>query len=127
MPRRAAPGREDRILAALSPTLRAAVVELHKLFLLGDWQRSGLAPVVHQAAVLLEARRIADTEGGSEKDAIDAAAIRLGLSADTTRSRFRDWYRESRGCEGALTTPTPDPPGAIVDGDTDHPPDPEVR
>jgi hypothetical protein len=119
VPRRAAPGHEDRILAALTPTLRAAVVELGGLFLLGDWQRSGLAPVVHQAAVLLEARRIVETEGGSEKDAIDAAGARLGLSADTARSRFRDWYRESRGC--GLSTPTPEPAGGIVGEDTDTP------
>lgn len=116
MPRRAAPGNRDRIEAALSPTLRAALEELVELFLVDDWQRSGLAPVFQEAAAVLEARR---QEGClSDKDAADAAAIRLGLSPDTVRSRFRDWYRESRGC--GLSTPTREGPEGTLDAGDDE-------
>jgi hypothetical protein len=100
MPKRAEPGDGERLEAALSPSLRAALVELRELFMLHDWQRSGIAPVFQEAACLLEAERLVRAGGISEKDAIDAAAVRLGLSGDTTRTRFRDWYRESRRGDG---------------------------
>jgi hypothetical protein len=113
MPRRAEPGDRAKIEDALSPTLAAALKELCEMFLLSDWQQSGVAAPFQLAAVLLDAGRIAEAEGRSEKDSIDAAAIRMGLSAETARSRIRDWYAESRRGGGCSTPTRKRPPGSL--------------
>jgi hypothetical protein len=102
MPKRAEPGERERLEAALTPSLRAALHELRELLDVWDWQASPLAAPFQQAAAILEAVRVVDTRAAAEKDALEVAAARLGLSADTLRSRARRWPDDSR----SLCTPT---------------------
>jgi hypothetical protein len=96
MPRRAPPGRRDRIEGALSPRLRDALGELCELLDVHDWARSPLAPpFTAAAAVLLAADLVRDGMAGST--ALDAAADHLGLERGTVRSWLRRWPAASRG------------------------------
>jgi hypothetical protein len=106
MPRRAQPGHRDAIEASLTPAMRAALDELRALLNVWDWQCSPLCAPFTQAAILLRAAQLVEAGECSEKDAIDRAAIMLGCSSDTARSRARRWPRDSR----SLCTPTTQQP-----------------
>jgi hypothetical protein len=103
MPRRARPGNRAALEGALTPTLASALGELRELLNIMDWRTvSAVAAVFGQAAVVLHASEMVEAGVCSEKDAIDAAAIALGVSPDTVRSRARRWHHDSR----SLCTPT---------------------
>jgi hypothetical protein len=110
MPRRASPGHRERIDGALNPVLRAALAEMCALLNIWDWRQSPLSAPFTQAAVVLLAAQLVADGACSEKDSIDRAAIALGVSPDTVRSRARRWPVDSR----ALCTPTPALPDGIV-------------
>ena len=109
MPRRASPCRREAVEAVLrdfvlaEPTLYGALEALREIENLFDWRDSPLGPPLEHAAVLLRAAELVQAVGCSEKDALDRAAIELGVSPDTTRTRGRDWPKRSRRC---LSTPT---------------------
>lgn len=95
MPRRASPGDRDRIEAALSPSLRAALHELRELLDIRDWQRSGLAAPFQTAAVVQRASEMV-RGGAAPTEALLAAASELDLEPDTVKSRARRWSADSR-------------------------------
>jgi hypothetical protein len=117
VPRRAQPGHRVAIEAALTPVLLEAVEELRELLNIRDWQQSPLsAPFTQAAVVLAAAERVAAGEC-SESDALDAAAIALGVSTDTVRSRARRWPRDSRSlCTGRVEVTA-----GSFDGDREQP------
>ena len=97
MPARARPADPDRLLAELSPTWQAALLEARETCALGPhWQACEQLQVVvtHVAALQLAARFAA--AGIAEDVALERAAGELGISADSIRTRQRRWYRESR-------------------------------
>jgi hypothetical protein len=81
---------------ALTPTLAAALGELRELMNIMDWRQSPLAGPFTQAAILLLAAELVAERGYSESEAVDAAAIRCGVSPETARSRAKRWPRDSR-------------------------------
>lgn len=95
MPPRARPGERELLEKALTPSLRAALQELRVLLDVDDWQRSPLGPPFAAVAVLLRAS-VLIREGVAKVAALDRAAVELGISADTVRSRVRRWAAESR-------------------------------
>ena len=107
MPRRASPCHREAVESILAtarlpePTLRGALELMRELADLFDWRVSPLAAGFEHCAVVLRAAELV-TEGLSEKDALDAASIQLGVAVETTRSRGRRWPSESR----SLCTPT---------------------
>ncbi len=101
MPRRAAPCDRAAVEAALTPALRAALLELAELLNVWDWRFSPLAAPFEHAGVVLAAVELV-RRGVAEKDAVAAASIELGISPETSRSRGRRWPRDSR----SLCTPT---------------------
>lgn len=96
MPKRAAPGNRDRIEAALTPQLAAALNEMRELLDVVNWTRTPLCAPFQQAATLLLAAKLVEAGECCESDAIDRAAIALGLSEHTARSRARRWSETSR-------------------------------
>jgi hypothetical protein len=113
MPRRASPGHRDRLEAALTPELAAALDELRALLNVWDWQSSPLCAPFTQAAVVLMAAQLVADGACSEKDALDRAAIVLGVAPDTVRSRARRWPTDSR----SLCTPTAEQEPGTLNGD----------
>jgi hypothetical protein len=95
MAKRAAPGNRDRLEAALSPTLLAALEEMRVLFDVWDWQETPLAPGFQFAAAVLRAAELVG-DGMAATAALDMAATELGLSHDTVRSWARRWSKASR-------------------------------
>jgi hypothetical protein len=121
MPKRAAPGNRQRLEAALSCELRVALEQARELLNIHDWRVSPLAAPFQQCAVVLAAARLVAAGESSEKDALDAAAISLGISPDTVRSRSRRWPRDSR----SLCTPTAEQPPDTLGQEDDETPVPE--
>jgi hypothetical protein len=121
MPRRAAPGRRDRIEAALTPTLRSALEQLRELFdIRGDWQATGIAaPFQAAACVLLAAERV--RAGEAPHSALTAAAAHLGLSDETVRSWCVRWSVRNAHTAGGTTAVS-----LIADAATALPPDIEA-
>jgi len=101
MPRRAAPGDEAAILAALSPSLRAALFELRELLDLDDWQATAAGPLFQAAGAMLKAIEFA-RQGVAPTTALNLAADHLGLERDTVASRVRRWSEGSRHYAQAL-------------------------
>jgi len=122
MPRRAAPGNEAAILAVLTDQHRTALEDAQEILNIWNWQLSPLAPIYQQVAVTLLAARMIAAGEVSEKDAVDQAALTLGLSPDTARSRARRWPVESR----SLCTPTRAAPPRSLGGEKDPDPFKEV-
>lgn len=118
MPRRAQHGHRGRLEAALTPTLLAALEELRELLNIHDWQDSVLCAPFQQSAVVLSAANMVAGGVCSAKDALEHAAIALGVSADTTRSRAKRWPRDSR----SLCTPTAREHAGSLNGE----PSPEI-
>ena len=97
MPRRAAPGRRDRIEEVLDgvpvpardgehgPTMLDAVRWLAEMCGADDWQQSLLIGPVQVAATSALAARIAVAQGVAPTSALETAAARLGTNADTVR------------------------------------------
>jgi len=96
MPRRASPGRADRIERALSPGLKAALLELRELLDVdAGWQATPLGPPFVTAACILRAAEKARA-GAAPGEALLAAARELELEPDTIKSRVARWSARSR-------------------------------
>lgn len=95
MPRRATPGDEAAIRAALSPTLAAALDELRELLDIVDFQQTTLGPPFQCAAAVLLAADLCRA-GAAPGEALHEAADRLGLERETVRSWARRWSAASR-------------------------------
>jgi len=96
MPRRASPGHAARIEGALSPGLRAALLELRELLDVdAGWQETPLGPVFVTAACILRAAQMA-RGGAAPGEALLAAARELGLEAETVKTRAARWSERSR-------------------------------
>jgi hypothetical protein len=77
--------------------MAAALEEIRELLNLHDWQGCpAVAATFQQAAVVLTAADLVSSGRCSEKDSVDIAAIGLGISPDTARSRAKRWPRASR-------------------------------
>lgn len=104
--KRAAPGRRDRIEAALSPDLRAALGELCQLLKVRDWQLTPLGPPFQAAAAVLFAAELV-RDGMAPTAALEYAAAHLDLEPETLRSWARRWPADSRGAtctQGSVST-----------------------
>ena len=60
-------------------------------------QVPGMARLFETVAALRLAEEIVDRDGLSQKDAIQAAAVVLGLNGDTLASRVRRWFLDGYG------------------------------
>ncbi len=99
MAKHAAAKYQDRVEAALSPTLRAAIEEIGELCGLGDGaaEIQSIEVTFTTAAAAKLARRLEEEEGLSRRKAIEEAAGMVGLDPDTLRSRLEKWPRRARG------------------------------
>ena len=62
------------------------------------WHRvPGLARLYEILAAIRLAEELEDRDGLSQKDAIQAAAVVLGLNGDTLASRVRRWFLDGYG------------------------------
>jgi len=96
VPRRASPGHAARIERALSPGLRAALLELRELLDVdAGWQATPLGPPFVTAACILRAAQMART-GAAPGEALLAAAREMDLEPDTIKSRVARWSERSR-------------------------------
>ena len=84
--------------SALGPDMRRVLAESCQLLSIPSdrWHLSpAFARYWETMAVARLAGRLATESGLAHKSAVDAAAIRLGLSPDTPHSRLGDWPRDA--------------------------------
>lgn len=112
MPKRPAPGDRDKIEAVLAAyhlppgaTLLDALNALQELADVANWQSTPHAAVFQHAAAILRALEL-HRAGMAPAEAVQRAAIQLGLQPDTVRSWLRRWPGISRGGHNARTEPT---------------------
>lgn len=90
MPRRSPPGDRARIEAQLTPEQRTALAQACRAFGIprGMWQREpSLERTFTRIAVAQLAAQVRAERGSSEKDALDSAAIMLGLGSGEAVAR----------------------------------------